>query len=246
MSTVRANPIPAALIGIGLAWLWMGRNRENSDIRVRSFDDRRYRAGKRPERSFADRPQTASDWDRSEERSFADRSARFEGGEEGDGIMERGKHSVGNVVEKGKQSVEHVVERAHEGMRSVKHGVSDIAHKAESKVVNVAHDARDKAGHLVDRGRDRARRVERKVERSAHDNPLAAGAVAFAIGAAAGLALPHTKKEDRLLGEAKDKLASKLGGAAREALGRAEETAKSALHAEGGSQGQERERYGQM
>jgi len=40
------------------------------------------------------------------------------------------------------------------------------------------------------------------------DQPLVGGALAFAIGAALGAALPHTRQEDELMGEAADSIRS--------------------------------------
>ena len=50
------------------------------------------------------------------------------------------------------------------------------------------------------------------------DNPLVVGAIAVAVGAAIGLALPSTEKEDELLGEAKDRLLEGAKSVAGEAL----------------------------
>ena len=40
----------------------------------------------------------------------------------------------------------------------------------------------------------------------AQQNPLAAGGVGLALGAAIGLALPETSREDQVLGQARDKV----------------------------------------
>lgn len=50
-----------------------------------------------------------------------------------------------------------------------------------------------------------------------HDQPLVGGALAFAVGAAIGATLPPTVQEDRLLGDAADKLKQQAGGVASEA-----------------------------
>lgn len=44
VDTITANPIPSALVGIGLAWLWMNRGHESRSGRPR-FDDR-HRSGR--------------------------------------------------------------------------------------------------------------------------------------------------------------------------------------------------------
>lgn len=48
------------------------------------------------------------------------------------------------------------------------------------------------------------------------DNPLAAGAIAVAVGALLGALIPPTRKEDEMMGEASDRLMDRVKGAARE------------------------------
>ena len=49
-----------------------------------------------------------------------------------------------------------------------------------------------------------------------HENPLAAGAIAVAVGAAIGLSVPSTEIEDRTMGETRDQALEKARVAARE------------------------------
>ncbi|WIJ24797.1 DUF3618 domain-containing protein [Devosia sp. RR2S18] len=60
--------------------------------------------------------------------------------------------------------------------------------------------AREQAGHLGDTGLQLYR-----------DQPLIAGALAFALGAAIASALPRTRQEDEVLGRASDSIKAKLG-----------------------------------
>lgn len=48
------------------------------------------------------------------------------------------------------------------------------------------------------------------------DQPLVGGALAFALGAALGSALPHTPQEDALMGEAADAVKEQAGAQASE------------------------------
>jgi hypothetical protein len=52
------------------------------------------------------------------------------------------------------------------------------------------------------------------------ENPLAAGAIALACGAAVGLAVPASRAENRLMGSSRDALVSKAQTATRDAIGR--------------------------
>lgn len=84
------------------------------------------------------------------------------------------------------------------------------------------HDARDGVAHGVSQGRSRAGQagmgmagqvdqLNRTLMHQFRDQPLVGGALAFALGAALGAALPHTRQEDELLGEAADAVKAKAG-----------------------------------
>ncbi len=93
------------------------------------------------------------------------------------------------------------------------------------KVREKLHDARDAigsgAGAAGQRAGDAAYGLQNRVDQlnqvianGFRDQPLVGGALAFALGAALGGALPHTRQEDKVLGEAADKLKSKAADAA--------------------------------
>ena len=57
-------------------------------------------------------------------------------------------------------------------------------------------------------------------------NPLAVGAVAMAVGAAVGLALPETRREQALMGDARDRVVDNAKSMASSAVDRATEAAQ--------------------
>ena len=61
------------------------------------------------------------------------------------------------------------------------------------------------------------------------ERPLAVGVAALAIGMLAGVALPATRREDRLLGDARDDLLDSAREAGRDALEKGKEVARSAV-----------------
>ena len=76
----------------------------------------------------------------------------------------------------------------------------------------LANRAQDVAQNKVDETRNQARRVEDRF----YENPLSVGAAALALGMAAGLAIPETRKESELMGTARDRLAHKTRGVVEE------------------------------
>ena len=132
----RENPIPLAMIGIGLGWLfWGGRGRSADDYR--------------------------------------DSSRQFES----------------------------------------QRGVSGVAEKASEAAGAVADRARDVASSV----RRDARYGARVASSQLQENPLAVGVVAAAVGLAAGLAIPETRREHELMGDARDRLVDRAKDVASEA-----------------------------
>jgi ElaB/YqjD/DUF883 family membrane-anchored ribosome-binding protein len=81
--------------------------------------------------------------------------------------------------------------------------------------------------------RDSGERVRRAtstaqngVQRLMRENPLAAGAIAAAVGLTVGLALPETRRENELMGETRDAVVDRAKGAARQAAERVQDAAQ--------------------
>ncbi len=122
------------------------------------------------------------------------------------------------------------VEAAHDARDATVHaaeGARDVAHQVAQGTRHIAEEARD-AGRAAVQG------AERGFGHALDVNPLAVGAVALAIGAAVGLALPHTEREDEWMGETKDRLLSRAKGmaqgAATDAMRQVEDAAHGAIH----------------
>lgn len=93
---------------------------------------------------------------------------------------------------------------------------SHVWGKANEKL----HDARDAlnsdggtigshAGNAADALRHQSDKLNHTIMTQFKDQPLVAGALAFALGAALASTLPHTQQEDKLMGEAADALKDK-------------------------------------
>ncbi len=120
------------------------------------------------------------------------------------------------------------VDRLRGKARDVRDTVSEKAHDLAHKAGEVRESAGDKAHELADRARDTGRRVStrardladtaartsrvqaQRVEEGYFSNPLMFGAVAVALGVAAGLAVPGTRREARLMGEKRDQLVDRV------------------------------------
>tara|TARA_R110002020_G_scaffold3766_24_gene16656 strand:+ start:6411 stop:7496 length:1086 start_codon:yes stop_codon:yes gene_type:complete len=89
-------------------------------------------------------------------------------------------------------------------------------HDARDAIGAGASAGRRQAGHATDAVRSQMDSLNQTILHQFRDQPLVGGALAFALGAALGSALPHTAQEDALLGEASDSVKGKVGDAATE------------------------------
>ena len=160
----RQNAIPAAIIGVGVAWLLIDRFREGPSHR--SWDR----------------------WNR-------DRGSHRYGGAsyEPSARYDRDARSVG---------------------ASADTGWSDTT----ERLATSAHDAARAA-------RRTGRQAQNQLQRLMRENPLMAGAAAAVIGAAVGMALPETERENEWLGDAKETVMDRAQDVAREAATAVQEAA---------------------
>jgi ElaB/YqjD/DUF883 family membrane-anchored ribosome-binding protein len=83
--------------------------------------------------------------------------------------------------------------------------------------------ARDLAARAYDRAGELGHTAHEKYDHYIEENPLAVGAVALAVGAAVGFAIPSTRYEGQLVGETRDNLLHKAESVATEFVGTAKE-----------------------
>jgi len=105
--------------------------------------------------------------------------------------------------------------------------VGEYASSARDTVGEYASTARETAGQYAESARDRARRASEAARRAAstatssvddftHENPLAVGLIALAVGVAIGMTVPATEMENRAMGEARDRAWDRASKAASE------------------------------
>jgi ElaB/YqjD/DUF883 family membrane-anchored ribosome-binding protein len=252
MDTIRDNPVPAAMAGIGLGWLIVDARRHDEHERDR-YDHRASgseydpygrgygRSGREYDRHgvASTGPGYVGPYGRTAP-PMSDAEMRGEGthaggsGDPANGMdrvkagasermgdvreaADRGREKLSDAADEARDAAERVQDRAHDAAERAREGASDLAHRAE----DAWHDAEY-----------RARRAGRQVRHVSEENPLAAGAVALALGFAAGMLVPETSREHRLMGPARDRMVNRAQEAASdtiEKVGRvAEKTAEEA------------------
>lgn len=173
--TVRNNPLPAAMVAVGLGWLAVQATMGGDGHAVREVEAY-------PE--------------------------EMEG---------RGRELTAEARRRADETVSRVQERASETME-----------QAQQRAGEVAGEVQERAQQVATRAQRQVRRARGRIETMIDENPLAMGAVALAVGAAIGMALPSTRQEDRIMGKARDDLVERAEGVAEDAMHRAERVAEEA------------------
>lgn len=119
--------------------------------------------------------------------------------------------SVSETASDAYENVSGLAGRAYEG-------VTQAAGSAYGSVSDAAHQAYEKAGEF---GHEARRQYDHYIE----EKPLVVGALAFAVGAAVGFAIPSTRYESRLMGEARDQFMEKANRQVKGLMNRAETSA---------------------
>ncbi len=212
--TIRENPIPAGMVGVGLAWLVTnGARDDDSGYRSRTLRREPYPYGRDRDVPNRYRPVAGTaygqDVDERYDMDGADEDGRM--AEAADRVRERGEEAMESVRERGEEAMDSAREKGHE-----------MASSARERGRELKHDVREGMHEAT----YRARRAERRVEHAVGENPLVAGAMAAALGLAAGLLLPETDRERELMGDARERVKERAEEGARRAASKARDMAR--------------------
>jgi hypothetical protein len=203
LDTIRDNPVPAAMIGIGLGWMLLN-GRRSSHTHTHSLQSDEIGGYGYVGNIDSVTPRLMQD----DAAGGMGASISHDTG----GI----RSHVSDVAVNAREKVSDVTQRAGERISGVKETASE-------KVGDVAHRVQHVASDLAQTTRYQAGRVEDRVASTMQDNPLAIGAVAIALGMAAGFAIPETRRENEILGPTRDKLVDRARMVASDAKERAHE-----------------------
>lgn len=209
--SVRNNPLPVALVGIGLGWLMMSKNNQSSHT---------------PYRGNGSQPQSHS-----YDTTLGYRATYPETGRQnpaGAGSHSSAQQNIGDAAEAARDKVE-------EGVRHAQHKAGEAAEAVKDRVSHGVDQVRHKAGevsesvqHQVSQGVDQ---VKHQYNHLLHEQPLVLIGMGFAIGAALGAGLPSTRRENQLMGETSDNVKAQAKALGKEQMEKAEAVAGAAVTA---------------
>ncbi len=214
--------MPAALVGLGLGWLLMSGSDE-PDYPQEEYQQRNYYERNPYQNRYQD-PYAASRNSQYPYQPYRDpRDNRgYEQG--GQGPVDQARDKAADAAHMARAKVneagEAVQDKAQEVMGEVQQTAQEVAGQVQHQAEQVGYQAQYQA-----------RRAQRGYERTMRENPLSLGAVALAVGAAVGLAIPHTHQEDAWLGETRDQLIHEAQNKAGEVVDKVQHVASEAQDA---------------
>jgi gas vesicle protein len=211
----RRHPGPALLIGGAIAWLIADARHHDDEETIELRRYRKYRAGR--SRALA---------------SYAGEE-KFETRGHKPGMMSQATHKTSDAMQEAKHKASDAIEGAKHRAADVMEGARETASEYGEKVHHMTDQLSEQAHEAYERGQSAIRRVTDEVKegyhsgadrfaRASEDYPLAVGTGFLALGALLGLVIPHTRREDELMGETSDHLIE----GAREKAGELMETGK--------------------
>jgi ElaB/YqjD/DUF883 family membrane-anchored ribosome-binding protein len=191
LDTIKRNPVPAALIGVGVGWLLF--NRQSTNDSNGRYDYRDYRGYRGSRATGLDRQGRLwmNDYDRYGE---YDRTGATESGR---GFTDRLQDTAGQAAGQAQDIAGRAADQA-----------QDIAGR-------VADNVQQTVGGLPDTAMEFRDNAQERVRQTLQDSPLIAGGIALAAGMVVGLAVPETEREQQFLGEARDSLIEQVKETAR-------------------------------
>ena len=208
---IRENPIPAGMVGVGLAWLIANQatGRDDHDLEYGVYPRDRYTGrtgyvgarGELADAEYGSRP--------------VGYAVPMDGESDDASRMDEAKERVSEAKDR-------VKDKASEAAHEVRDKASHLAHRASEEM----DDMQDRARHAVRDAGQRVRRAEHRVEHAVQDNPLAAGAIAAALGFAAGMMVPETRREHEMFGPTRDRMVDKAESKVRKVGAKARDVAK--------------------
>ncbi|MGF9567747.1 DUF3618 domain-containing protein [Neorhizobium sp. BT27B] len=203
-AAIKNNPIPLALMGVSLAWLMAGpktsvasyaqSSKETYPLATTTGNLRRIGP---PEAEGDAHYSHFSDEGGSRFKALTDKTGRRAGHFiDASGKTYRGfADATGRQIHDIRDEAGNLFDDASGWVSGTWQSITDTADKARQQLSNAGSSATDMGSQLNE-----------AVLKHFKDQPLVGGALAFALGAAIGAALPHTQAEDDALGETSDRL----------------------------------------
>jgi hypothetical protein len=227
-TALKDNPLPVALIGVSLAWLMAKQGATLSPTRtavetpLENYPLYAAHGGVRrvgpPEdvggAKYSHFIDDAGERFRALTDELGNRAGNFvdSSGRAYRGFADATGKQISNITDEAGAVLEATTGWASESWKQVKDAAGNVAQQASDAAGSVSQSASSASSILT----DKTTRLNTAILAHFRDQPLVGGALAFAVGAAIGAALPLTDKEDEVLGDAADSIKADLASKATE------------------------------
>lgn len=223
--TIKQNPLPALLIGAGVAWMVYNSRRAStatgySEYLTDTDDDIHYDPDAHLDRPL-EYPASVSGIS---EAGWSESAVGQPVAGESDSKLGRLKDGIGSAASSAKDKLSHAGEAAREKMSAFRHAAGEKFSAARVRAGELGSRVKQRSGELYTAGRER-------VVTTADHHPLETGLVCLAAGVLAGLALPTPSPVNRRLGPTADRLRDRARESGREMLEKGKHVATAAMSA---------------
>jgi len=222
-AAVKNNPVPMALVGIGLTWLMAGP--KTSPSSYVSTDEEDYPLATIEGDVRRSGPITVEGSSRYSH--FADSAgSRYKA------LTDETGRRAGHFIDESGKTFRGFADASGRQYHDLRDEAGKLFDEASGWVSSAWRDLTQSAGKtggaMSNAGRsamDTGTQLNEAILKHFRDQPLVGGALAFAVGAAIGAALPHTKVEDDVIGSVSDDVKSRLSQEASKTMDAAEQAA---------------------
>lgn len=246
ITTIKQNPGPAALAGLGLSWLWLsGRNTGNQGQQsAQSTGYQGYQGYQGyPSTSSTGYPSPSSGT--GDVAGVASQAANQIQGTAGQvaghvqdtvgaavgqvqGTAEQVQGAVGDAASQARETAGQMAGQAQETAsqvaEQVQRTVGDVAGQVQGAASQAAGQVQGTVGQLAGQVQSTGARVRQAVV----ENPIPASALGLVLGGVVGLAAPKTAREEQLLGEARDTVINNAQETAQDVIQKVQRVAEEA------------------
>ncbi|MDQ3542182.1 MAG: DUF3618 domain-containing protein [Chloroflexota bacterium] len=190
VTRVKQNPGPAALAGLGIGWLMMG-GKGGSPQGQSSASSVDQLKGKSDELSSQVKDSTNQAQDK-----LGDAAGQAQ-------------DATGKAVDQAQDAAGKALDQAQDVTGKAVDQVQNAAGTATDQTKQVASTVTEQTKQLTGKVSTQVQQLSARFRQTVDQKPLAAGAVAVAVGSAAALIVPVTPREQQLMGGTRDKLMDK-------------------------------------
>jgi hypothetical protein len=218
INKVKENPVPAALIGLGLGWLMMSGSEDEYDYDT--YADYDYEVYERPSRYVGPRADYSRRYTSSEYPRY---SSTGESWRENDWDYQSNdeRSRMDEARQRAGEAVESVRDRAQGMTHSAQEQAEHLGDRVQERASRMRERMGDQADYLRHQAQWQTQRTKRSFNQAMDNNPLMVGALALAAGALLGLSVPSTHAEDEWMGEQRDRF---VGEAKEQVQSKTQET----------------------